>query len=155
MVYGKSMTVIATQSREAIMDFLRNNGVGVLATASKDGKAHAATIYVTYDDLANLYFITKQDTQKNRNLRENPYAAIALYDAKTQTTLQASGQVTQVTDMNKIDSIFHEVSHIALKTSQSGIPPTTQLMAGGYLVYELMPLECRLLGFSRRETSTL
>jgi len=136
-------------SRENIIDFLNKNAVGVLATADATGKPHAATIYVTHDQLLNLYFVTKKETQKGRNLAVNPRASIALYDAVDQTTIQVDGDVTEVTDQIQQTRIFSEIQSIALRTSTSGVPPTSELSAGGYVTYELSSPTVRKAIFGR------
>lgn len=145
--------VDVTESREHIGEFLKTHNVGVLATATANGKPHAATVYVTYDQQFNVYFVTKKDTQKNRNLQENSRAAIAIYDAPSQTTVQAEGTAVAVTDSQLVESIITEVWSVALRTSQSHIPPTTKLTAGGYIVYRLSAPSLRMATFGNQDDS--
>lgn len=152
--YSGGMVLDIQASREQILGFLENNTVGVLATAGVDGKPHAATVYIVHDSVLNFYFVTKKDTQKARNLAANPYAAIALYDASLQTTVQASGSVTEVKDVEQGNGIFAKIQNIARRTSESGIPPISELSAGGYVTYMLSSPSVRMATFGHTDMSS-
>lgn len=152
LVYANNMPVDITESREHIAEFLNNHKVGVLATVDSTGKPHAATIYVAFDKQFNFYFVTKKETQKSRNLQETGRAAIAIYDADSQTTVQAEGTVSEVVDPGQVEGIITEVWSVALKTSQSHIPPTSKLAAGGYIVYKLSAPFLRMATFNRSDS---
>lgn len=145
------MTVDITTSREHLADFLGKNQVGVLATTDSSGKPHAATIYITFDRQFNIYFVTKKDTQKSRNLQDNRQAAIAIYDASSQTTVQAEGLVVEVTETEQVEWVFNDIWRIASKTSTSNAPPPSQLAAGKYVVYRLATPSLRMATFVRED----
>lgn len=142
------MTVDISDSRERIAEFIDKNPVGVLATVSSTGKAHAAAVYLARDKQLNIYFVTKKETQKSRNLKQNAFAAIAIYDADSQTTVQAEGLTKEVADPRLAESIIKEIWGVALKTSQSHIPPTSRMVAGGYIVFQLSAPSLRMAEFS-------
>lgn len=142
------MPVDIIQSRERILEFLGDHKVGVLATADATGKPHAATVYVTHDQQLNMYFVTKRETQKCRNLTANPRAAIAIYDAATQTTVQVEGNVTEITDQAQSDRVFAEVQRTVMHTSTSGVPPTSKMAAGSYVTYKLESPNARMATFT-------
>lgn len=147
------MSIDITESREHLAAFLSKNEVGVLATASKDGTPHAATIYITHDRQFNIYFITKKDTQKSRNLQENPRAAIAIYEPVNQTTVQVEGSVVEVTEPQIVEWVFNDIWRIALNSSFGHVPPTTRLAAGGYVVYRLAGPYLRMATFIPQDPS--
>jgi general stress protein 26 len=145
------MTVDITESSEHIAHFLSNHKVGVLATVDSTGKPHAATVYFTYDREFNIYFVTKKDTQKSRNLQASGRAAVAIYDTGSQTTVQAEGAVSEVTNKQLAEGIITEIWSIALETSKSHIPPTSKMTAGGYVVYRISAPSLRMAAFSRSD----
>lgn len=147
------MSIDISESREHIKNFLYNHGVGVLATADKAGRPHAATIYITHDDQLNFYFVTKKETQKYRNLETTHQAAIAIYDPASQATVQAEGKVEEVTSAEQTERVFYEIWNIALKTSDSGVLPVSKLKAGGYVVYRLSAPSVRLASFNNPDPS--
>lgn len=153
LVYASSMPIDIIESRKHITEFLNSHKVGVLATVDSAGKPHAATIYLTYDLQLNFYFVTKKETQKNRNLKDTGRAAIAVYDADSQTTVQAEGTISEVVDTQLAEGIITEIWSVALQTSQSHIPPTSKLAAGGYIVYRLTASSLRMATFNRPDSA--
>lgn len=141
------MAINISQSREHLADFLGKNHVATLATADINGTPHAATVYFTFDKVFNIYFITKKDTQKCRNIEANPKAAIAISDPTAQTTVQGEGSVIQVSDPAQTDWIFNDIWRIAQQTSPSSAPPLARLTAGGYVVYKLAAPSLRMATF--------
>ncbi len=143
------MAIDITESHEHLSSFLSKNPVGVLATVDATGRPHAATIYFTFDRQFDMYFITKKDTQKSRNLQHSNRAAIAVYDADSQATVQAEGMVAEITDTKQIEWVFNDIWHIASRTSANSAPPQSQLLAGGYVVYKLAAPSLRIATFIR------
>lgn len=148
--YPKNMTIDTSPSREDLSNFLREHGAGVLATADASGKPHAATVYFTFDQVLNLYFVTKRGTQKSRNLAANPRAAIAVFDTASQTTVQAEGTVVEVSNAQDVQWVFNDIWRIAFQASPRTAPPVTRLAAGGYVVYKMAAPALRLATFARQ-----
>lgn len=145
------MAIDITESRARLSSFLNKNQVGVLATVDAAGKPHAATIYFTFDRQFDIYFVTKKDTQKSRNLQQNNSAAIAAFDADTQATVQAEGTVVEVTDPRQLEWVFNDIWRIAAKTSSKSAPPQSQMTAGGYIAYKMATPSLRMATFVRQD----
>ena len=145
------MAIDITGSRERLSNFLNKNQVGVLATSDTTGKPHAATVYFTFNKQFDVYFITKRETQKRRNLQTNNLAAIAIYDANQQATVQAEGTVIEVTDAKQMEWIYNDIWHIASKTNPNSAPPPSQLTAGGYIVYKMAAPSLRMATFVHQD----
>jgi general stress protein 26 len=143
------MPIMITEEQRHILDFLREHSVAVLSTADETGKPHGATIYFTFDDQSmNFFFMTKQNTTKNRNLQQNPQAALTVHEAQTQTTAQIVGNVTEEKEPAKTEAVFQSVLSAAIQTSKSDTPPTAKLQAGAYVFYRLIPVSVRLASFT-------
>lgn len=154
LVYARHMSIATSESRQRLLDFLEHNKVGVLATANNLGKPHAATVYVTFDQDLNLYFLTRTGTQKSRNIQSNSQAAIAIYNAETQTTLQAEGTVVEATDPSQIQWVTNDIWRIANQTGANTQPPLAQLTgAGYYVVYKLLAPSLRLATFAQQNSA--
>jgi general stress protein 26 len=148
------MTVDIHESREHLLEFLKNNNVGVLATVSNMGMPHAATIYVTFDQDLNIYFVTRKETRKSHNLHSNAQAALAIYNAASQTTLQAEGTVIEVYEPTKIQWVFNDIWRIATQTSAGNLPPQSQLIGSGeYVAYKLSAPSLRLAVFKQQDSA--
>lgn len=69
----------------------------------------------------------------------------------TQTTVQAEGIASVVTDVQQMDWIFRDIWQTAYRTSMGNAPPTTQLSAGGYVVYKLVTPSLRMASFIQKD----
>lgn len=152
--YAVHMAIAISESRKRITDFLENNKIGVLATCSNAGMPYAATVYITTDQDLNIYFITRKETRKSRNLHDNGQAAIAIYNATSQATLQAEGTVIEVNDPGRMQWVFNDIWHVASQTSPTNQPPQAQLMAAGnYIVYKLSTPSLRLATYTQQNSA--
>jgi general stress protein 26 len=148
------MSLQLTQESAEITKFLNSHHIGVLATANKEGVPHAATIYFANDTDLNIYFITKKDTTKHKNLESNPKASLAVYEAHTQSTVQVRGTVSVVEDMSTFQEVFARILGTTEQTSESVVPPVSRLESGGYIGYCLKPESARLAVYTRPEHNT-
>ncbi|MDL2341971.1 MAG: pyridoxamine 5'-phosphate oxidase family protein [Patescibacteria group bacterium] len=145
------MPINVSDDNPRIREFLRNFNVGVLATASRDGLPHAATIYFTTESDYSVYFVTKQKTTKSSNLQDNPRAALAVFDAATQTTVQVAGDVEIIEDVEEVQRLFSIMLTISHQTSDGHQPPISKLDAGKYVAYRLKPQVVRMAEFIKAE----
>lgn len=152
--YHKTMPVHVSESQEHILDFLKQNAVAVLATVDNHKHPHAAAIYYVVDDDLCFFFITKRETAKNQNLQKNHQAALVIYEASSQTTVQANGSVNEETDATKAQDIFKKVLKLSLATSETGVPPISKLQAGAYIAYKFKPESVRMASFVRPDGGT-
>lgn len=119
------MPVHISENHERITELLNKHHIGILCTASKDGMPHAATIYFFADEDFNIFFITKEKTTKQSNLVQNPKAALAIFEAATQTTLQLTGTVSRIEDLGQLHEIYRRIVGITLNTTYKQTPPST------------------------------
>lgn len=140
-----------SDSRSKISDFLTHNHLGVLATSDNSGKPHASTVYLVNDSDLNIFFITKQNTQKYKNLQQNPKASMAVYEPKSQTTLQVDGQAEPDDDPQRFMNVFTQILKASMDLSEGATPPVSKLKAGEYQLYKLSPESMRLAEYSKPE----
>lgn len=133
----------SAQSTEAIYNFLANHSVGVLATTDKDDKPHATVVYFSVDPDFAMTFTTKRDTRKHQNMRHRKDVMLVAYDEKTQTTVQITGKVQDITGEPEAAEVFKQTLKAADATSQTGIPPVSKMFAGHYVAYRIMPTTIR------------
>lgn len=62
----------------------------------------------------NMFFVTKEKTTKNKNLVQNPQAALAIYEAQTQTTTQITGPVSTVEDPDMMEKALRIMSKYSM-----------------------------------------
>ena len=67
-----------------------------LATATREGKASARIVLLKSFDERGLVFYTNYESQKGRELAENPYAALVFHWIELERQVCAAGQVIRV-----------------------------------------------------------
>lgn len=82
-----------SEIKDSAFKFLTKNDclTAVIGTCPTDGDVHVATIYYHVDENFNFYFLTATNTQKYKNLLENPNAAIVVGFGPSYTTIQGQG----------------------------------------------------------------
>ena len=146
--YSDVMALAPSSQNPAIADFLSRNHVAVLATAyEKTAVPHAAAIYYTVTSKLDLFFVTKKDTTKSRNLRSNPIAALVIYESSSQTTAQVNGTVQAIDDPEKLKDALAIMAKFSQETAGTPVTPISRLDAGDYVLYELTPQNIRLAGY--------
>ncbi len=68
-----------------------------LATATREGKPSARIVLLRGFDERGFVFYTNYESQKGRELAENPYAALVFYWAELERQVRITGQVQKVT----------------------------------------------------------
>ena len=91
------------------VQFLEQNELCRLATASKKGELHIVPVsYVWRDGIA--YVVTDYGTRKLRNLRENPHAALLIDTNATRKAVMISGTTQLIEkgeEYRRIYKLFH------------------------------------------------
>src|SRR3989338_3845093 len=77
--------------RASVLAYLREERVAVLATASRLGTPHAATVFFDVDGDFNIFFFSSAGTQKMHHLRRNKHVAMVGGARKGPTTVQIAG----------------------------------------------------------------
>jgi nitroimidazol reductase NimA-like FMN-containing flavoprotein (pyridoxamine 5'-phosphate oxidase superfamily) len=137
----------SSETNRKIYNFLAAHRSGVLATNGPDYAPQASVIYYDVEKDLTIRFLTKKFTKKSANLQLNPLAALVVYDEPTQTTVQISGEVSDISDMDEVSDVFRKVLRASLHTSSSNVPPISKLNAGEYIVYELVPNDVKMASF--------
>lgn len=81
---------------KSLLEFLRTHDVAVLATIQDGTRAHATTIYYYVDDDLKFYFLTRNETLKFSNLKEDGDVGMAITDATGLQTVQIEGKAREV-----------------------------------------------------------
>lgn len=145
------MAIHISEDHTQLADLLNKHNIGILATSDNQSTPHAATIYFFTDPDFNIYFMTREGTTKQKNLDQNPKAALAIFEAATQKTVQISGTVTKIEDPNLRDGINSKVHAITHDTSYKESPPFTKLSSGNNVAYCLHPNKLRLAEYVKTQ----
>lgn len=143
------MPVTIHKKHQNAHEFLKHHPVGVLATVDPNGEPHAAAIYFSVDNHQNISFMTKTGTKKADNLLHDNHAVLVVYEAATQTTVQITGEVSEIKDHAEVNEVFAHMLNASADTSGSSVAPLTKLKEGDYITFRLKPKQIRMAVFSR------
>ncbi|MEC3993274.1 PPOX class F420-dependent oxidoreductase [Actinacidiphila sp. DG2A-62] len=77
---------------EALLDLLRQGGLGVLVTQKKDGRPQLSNVSFTYDEESRTIRVSATDDRaKTRNLRRDPRASFYVGSSDGRSYLVAEG----------------------------------------------------------------
>lgn len=134
-----------------ISTFLGDNYSGVIATADTAANPYAAVVYYMPEPDLSLYIATKEETQKYKNLEQNPQVSFVIYDEKSQTSLQVQGRTVIVEDMQKRHDTLKNMANTSLAISDQLLAPAYKLDAGDYAVVQIVPQVMKLAVYARSE----
>ena len=152
----KDLTIVSTtspESEELVREYLDSHHSGILGTADVSGNPRVAAVYYERDDDFCLTFATKTETQKAKNMLENPQVAFVVYDEKEQTTIQITGRVEPIEDDAAINHSVNAMVKNSAELSGREFTPAEKLEAGDYIAFKLVPLVIRLGIFARPVSS--
>ena len=136
-----------TQKYEEIAGYIRSNSLAILGTTDDDGTPHGAVVYVCTDDHRPLmYFITKNDTRKYKNLVARPAVSVTIVNPQESSTLQAKGQASQVHDAATLDMITTKITRTQAAAPE-WLPPISKIHAGEYAMVAIELTEARLANY--------
>jgi len=119
--------------------------LGVVSTISEDGKPHVASVYFTFDDNLNLYFVTRASTGKYKNTLINPNIAFVTSVEVPPRTVQIEGIVSEVNDPKEQEKFFAEL--LKITNEKYPAPPFTQMMNSEVMLMKITPTWARLADF--------
>jgi len=95
--------------RYALVQFIRDRGLGVLATVSADGHPQAAVVGVAATDDGDVVFDTTRTSRKFANLGRHPRVALAIgFDWDDEQTIQLEGAAAEVSQDSAAVAAYYE-----------------------------------------------
>lgn len=141
-----------SQNHAHVYDFMKHHHMGVLSTVAEDSKPWGAAIFYVVDEEFNVFFVTRQETFKYKNLDNNPYAALTIADEENQTTVQLSGKISRVPAEDYMDIIFTRLVAIRPKGDMYWAPPVEKVSRGDYMALRLTPDKLHYANFKKQTT---
>lgn len=131
-----------------ISRYINTHPLAVISTADSEGRPSGATIYAGSDDELNVYFMTKSETTKNKNISAQPIVALTFSGEDHQTTLQLSGvahEISEQADGAPAFQILGSIKH----ASEDFRLPITKISAGNYIIYKIITERATLTEYER------
>lgn len=145
------MSTIANQHE--IVAYIKSNPTAVLGTIDEHGKPQGAAVYVCALSAEQLYFVTKIETQKYKNILQNPHVSVTIVNTAENSSLQASGSVHIENDPTTIEMVFGKMAEIYAK-SADWLPPIAKIRAGPYQVVGVKLHFARLAQFKGKHAGS-
>lgn len=144
-------------SKELVSIFLKHQRSGVLATADAAANPYASVVYYVFEDDFTLLFGTKRETQKCKNLEENPQVSLVVYDESTQTAAQITGRVEIVEDNSTVEKVINNMESASLQQSLETVAPAQKITAGDFVAVRIYPQVIRLAeyGFAKPKSDDI
>src|SRR3989338_5393496 len=137
--------------RDKIASFLglQKSRLGVVSTISEENKPESAFVYYTFDEKLNIYFVTRDNSRKYKNILKNKNVAFAMSTENPPQTLQLEGAASVHNDEEDQKHLFQEL--IGLASIKHFSAPINQQPAGGLQFIKISPLWMRFGNFEVRK----
>lgn len=135
------------EARSAVMSYVDVNPIATIGTINSDGTPHGAIVYACTDDhQAIVYFLTKIETTKYKNLTSNPQVSLTITNPMENSTLQASGVAEQIQDAGVLDMAMKKLTRLHVNAYE-WLPPIAKIRAGAYVLVGITLQSARLAQF--------
>jgi len=130
-----------------VKTYIDRNPIAILGTIDSAGMPNGAAIYIcTGQQSQVVYFITKQETKKYKNLRNHHQVSLTIVNPSQNSTLQAEGRAFEVVDPATIDTVMKKIAHDHV-SAKEWLPPIAKLRAGAYVIVGIELTYARLAEF--------
>ncbi len=131
-------TPVTTFSQE-VRIFLNSHEIGVLSTIDQRGNMHGATIYYTLGADDTIFFVTKNQTEKAKDILVYGQVALTIYDNNTMQTAQISGHAEIEQDKKLAEEVSKRILRPRLAGDHATVPPILHISAGEFIVVAIKP----------------
>jgi general stress protein 26 len=141
------MTNESNRSYDKISEYIDENPVSTLGTINLDGSPHGAVVYVCTDDHRRIvYFLTKIETRKYKNLVARNHVSLTIVNPAQNSTLQADGRAFVTRDPAVIDMVTKKITR-GHASANEWLPPVAKIRAGAYAIVGVEIWHARLARF--------
>jgi general stress protein 26 len=134
-----------TIHNEKLQELLQEINCGVIASSGETGIASAAVYFALDKDLA-VYFHTRVQSAKYKNMKANPEVSFVIFSEKLSVTLQMQGVASVVTDISSLGDIQQALVRRITKNEQT--PPLFDLDQSVMVLMKITPTWVKFGNFS-------
>jgi general stress protein 26 len=135
-----------SEAKKKSLEFLKNHTLAAIATVSSESTPHVANVYYVVDDDLQIYCVTRTDTSKFQNIKNNPIVALVVTDEETVETVQLIGKAMVVKDETQASTILEKLWKVTL-SSQSWPAPIVKISSGDLTLLKIKPKELKFGSF--------
>lgn len=118
-------------------NFLWNHEIAVVSTVDQNGALHGAVVYYASDKNDNIFFVSKEKTDKVKHIMKNPQVALTMYDVQSMQTLQVSGIAHLEQDEDIKKAITDRIIRPRFQDGHAALPPILYIPAGDYVIVSI------------------
>lgn len=126
--------------------------MGVVSTVDDSGKPWGAAVYFIADDDFNIYFVTRAETTKYQNAKHGRVAAFTVADRASQTTVQLTGEVSEVSADDYMNNLFEKFMELRHKDDHNWSPPINKVHAGNYMPLCIKPTRLQYANYGQHSS---
>jgi general stress protein 26 len=134
--------------------FLSSHRVATLATVDTEGKPNAATVFYIVNKDFSIYFMTRIESRKFRNLQNQRIVSMVVADEVTMETIQLRGYSERIEDFKEENSILTKLWTVDYKGS-NWPGPAVKLYESGHsvqlAVVKVVPEEITYAMFQKQD----
>ena len=113
-------------SKQKLFQFFQKNPIGIISTISQENTPHSSNIFYTINKDFVLYFITKKEMKKFRDILKNNHVSITITEPLTFESVQIEGRAEEIKDHTEMQYVIDTLSKIC-KDLKHWPPPISQL----------------------------
>jgi nitroimidazol reductase NimA-like FMN-containing flavoprotein (pyridoxamine 5'-phosphate oxidase superfamily) len=117
--------------KERAYKLIEEHRAAALATSDQICMPHVATVYCVPNKDLSVYFSSRIEGRKLKNLLANPNVAMAFTDETKLRTIQLTGFAEQIEDLYLEQEILHKLMTMRYQDPNWPVPPM-QLFEKGY-----------------------
>ena len=152
------MSLARKNVRLKAYEFLHSHRAATLATITTNKTPDAATVFYIVDNDLFIYFMTRVESRKFRNIEKHQEISMVITDENTMETIQLTGVAERIEDLKEESGALTK-----LWTADYGNPnwpgPAAKLFESGHsvqlAVLKVMPLEMTYASFEKRENGNI
>ncbi len=122
-----------------------NQPLGVISTVNPLNKPESSTVYYMSNDALDIYFITRSESRKYKNIQKNPNVSFVISNEYPPQTIQLEGSASEVTDPDEQLKYYDLLS--ARAKEKSSMPPFEQIVTGELVFMKITVLWARFGNF--------
>jgi len=125
--------------KDTVFEILQSltNTLGVISTVNASGGPEAASVYYLCDDKGTIFFITRKNSRKYKNIEHNPKVAFVITNEHPSKTIQYEGIASEVSDTEETIEFFNAL--ITKATGSDPMPPVIQMEGGEMAFMKITP----------------
>ena len=131
-----------------VNNFIDEHRRAVIATVDRDGQPYTSNIYYALSKNNQIFFVTKEQTTKAKNLLENDRAALTISDNEKPIAVNLTGTARRLEDYKERDTIMQQIFKVSYEKHKD-YAPIVKMHKGSFSVFQFHPIQAKMTDFSK------